>query len=122
LYRFRFTKFGTGNEALTKRSYFPNDWLNGSGFLTRAFCWSENALRPSKLSPTNRERWEAVRGAFATLPGSQVDNKRFLLVDDVMATGATLDACAKALREAGATSVAGLTVARAILSPPRVGR
>ena len=78
--------------------------------------------RPNKLLLTNRERWEAVRGAFATRPGSQVDNKRVLLVDDVMTTGATLDACAKALREAGATSVAGLTVARAILNPRTVGR
>jgi predicted amidophosphoribosyltransferase len=43
-----------------------------------------------------------VRGAFATPPGSQVDKRRVLLVDDVMTTGATLDACAKALREAGA--------------------
>ena len=78
--------------------------------------------RPNKLLLTNRERWEAVRGAFATRPGSQVDNKRVLLVDDVMTTGATLDACARALREAGATSVVGLTVARAILNPRKVGR
>jgi competence protein ComFC len=78
--------------------------------------------RPNKLLLTNRERWEAVRGAFATCPGSQVDNKRVLLVDDVMTTGATLDACAKALREAGAISVVGLTVARAILNPQKFGR
>jgi len=43
---------------------------------------------------------EAVCGAFATRLGSQVDNKRLLLVDDVMATGATLEACANALRDA----------------------
>jgi competence protein ComFC len=78
--------------------------------------------RPNKLLLTNRERWEAVRGAFATRLGSQVDNKRVLLVDDVMTTGATLDACAKALREAGATSVVGLTVAGAILNPRKVNR
>ena len=78
--------------------------------------------RPDKLLLTNRERWEAVRGAFATRAGSQVDNKRVLLVDDVMTTGATLDACAKALREAGASSVVGLTVARAILGPRKVSR
>jgi len=78
--------------------------------------------RPGKLLLKNRERWEAVRGAFATRPGSQVDNKRVLLVDDVMTTGATLDACAKALREAGASSGLWLRVARAILNPQKVSR
>lgn len=78
--------------------------------------------RPDKHLLTSHERWDAVRGAFATHEGSQVDNRRVLLVDDVMTTGATLDACAKALREAGARSVLGLTVARAILNPQQVGR
>jgi ComF family protein len=71
--------------------------------------------RPDKHLLSYEERWESVRGAFATRPGSQVDNLRVLLVDDVMTSGATLDSCAKTLREAGARSVIGLTVARAIL-------
>jgi ComF family protein len=70
--------------------------------------------RPDKHILSFDERWRIVRGAFATRSGSQVDNKRVLLVDDVMTTGATLDACAKALLEAGAKSVIGLTVARAV--------
>jgi competence protein ComFC len=70
--------------------------------------------RPDKHLLSNEERWRIVRGAFATRPGSQVDNKRVLLVDDVMTTGATLDACAAALLEAGAKSVIGLTVARVV--------
>ena len=70
--------------------------------------------RPDKHILSNEERWRIVRGAFATRPGSQVDNKRVLLVDDVMTTGATLDACAGALLKAGAKSVVGLTVARAV--------
>ena len=51
--------------------------------------------RPDKHILSNEERWRIVRGAFATRPGSQVDNKRVLLLDDVMTTGATLDACAE---------------------------
>ncbi len=73
--------------------------------------------RPAKLVLTLRERWMAVRGAFEIRPGSQVDNRRVLLLDDVMTTGATLDACSKALRDAGAKSVVALTVARAAHDP-----
>jgi predicted amidophosphoribosyltransferase len=54
----------------------------------------------SKPLLTLEERWESVRGAFATRPGSQVDNLRVLLIDDVLTTGANLEACARALREA----------------------
>ena len=69
--------------------------------------------RPEKHLLRNEERWEAVRGAFALRQGGRVDNLRILLLDDVMTTGATLDACSRALREAGAQSVAALTIARA---------
>jgi ComF family protein len=78
--------------------------------------------RPDKQLFTSHERWEAVCGAFATRPGSQVDKRRVLLVDDVMTTGATLDACAKALREAGASDVVGVTVVRAVPNPRKVSQ
>ena len=73
--------------------------------------------RPDKRILSLEERWESVRGAFATRQGSQVDNLRVLLVDDVLTTGATLDACARALLKAGAKSVVALTVARALRNP-----
>jgi ComF family protein len=69
--------------------------------------------RPEKHLLRSNERWEAVRGAFAIREGGRVDNLRILLLDDVMTTGATLDACSSALHEAGAKSVLGLTIARA---------
>jgi len=59
------------------------------------------------------ERWDAVGGAFAIRQGGRVDNLRILLLDDVRATGATLDACSRALSEADAKSVLGLAIARA---------
>lgn len=70
--------------------------------------------RPDKLRLSRRERWSTVRGAFAIRPGSQVDKLRVLLVDDVFTTGATLDACARALHQGGAARVAGVTVARVL--------
>lgn len=69
--------------------------------------------RPEKHLLRRDERWEAVRGAFAMRRGGRVDNLRILLLDDVMTTGAILDGCSRALRDAGAKSVLGLTVARA---------
>lgn len=80
--------------------------------------------RPPKSLLTLRERWESVRGAYETRSGAKVDKLRILLVDDVFTTGATLDACAKALRKAGAKSVHGVTVARVVpeLTPPRANR
>lgn len=69
--------------------------------------------RPDKLRLTHKERWSTVRGAYAPFPGARIDNLRVMLVDDVFTSGATLDACARALCRAGARSVIGLTVARA---------
>jgi ComF family protein len=74
--------------------------------------------RPNQLRLTRRERWETVRGAYATHKTAQVDNQRVLLVDDVFTTGATLDACSGALKGAGAARVVGLTVARAMPHSP----
>jgi ComF family protein len=87
------------------------------GLPYRAVLLVRTKPRPDKHILSLSERWESVRGAFATRSGSQVDNLRVLLIDDVMTTGATLDACAKALRRAGAKSVMGLTVAHAVRHP-----
>ncbi len=70
--------------------------------------------RPERLRLSRKERWRIVRGAYSTRAGSKVDNLRVLLVDDVFTTGATLDACARTLKRAGAAYVVGLTAARVV--------
>jgi ComF family protein len=71
--------------------------------------------RPTRpqVGLSNRERRLNLAGAFDVSSPQFVSGRRVLLVDDVMTTGATLDACARALKAAGAVWVAGLTAARA---------
>ena len=55
-----------------------------------------------------------VRDAFAVRDGKVLAGQRLVLVDDVFTTGATLDSCAKVLRQEGALDVIALTVARGV--------
>jgi ComF family protein len=57
------------------------------------------------------ERQENMAGAFAAVD-VRLRGRRVAVIDDVATTGATLDACAAALLEAGAVAVYGLTLAR----------
>jgi len=59
-----------------------------------------------------RGRLKNLVGAFGVRPGARVAGRHVLLVDDVLTTGATLDACARVLLWAGAASVRALLVAR----------
>jgi ComF family protein len=67
---------------------------------------------PPQVGLGARERKTNVQDAFAWA-GPRLDGIGVLLVDDVCTTGATLEACALALRRAGAESVWALTLARA---------
>jgi ComF family protein len=79
----------------------------------------ENILVRSVNTPTQTrrsryERWENVRGTFKVSHPERIVNTHVLLVDDVMTTGATLEACASAILEVPGTevSVAALAYAR----------
>ncbi len=68
-------------------------------------------VRVTKQQATlsREERYENVQGAFVW-QGGEVP-KEVLLVDDVFTTGATLEACAQALKDAGIEVIHGFTLA-----------
>jgi predicted amidophosphoribosyltransferase len=60
-----------------------------------------------------RERAQSIAGSFAVTSEEAVRGKILLLVDDVYTSGATLNECARTLRQAGARRVFGFVIARA---------
>ena len=72
---------------------------------------------PSQGEMGRTARIRNVAGAFRLNPRhcDRVKGSRIVLVDDVLTTGATVEACAKALRRGGAARVDVLTLARVVL-------
>ena len=66
---------------------------------------------PPQVGHDRRWRLENVRDAFEW-NGGPLEGRSILLIDDVATTGATLEACAAALRSGGSGPVMGVSVAR----------
>jgi competence protein ComFC len=66
-------------------------------------------MQPTMASPAARAK--NVAGAFAVRYRHQLSGKNICLIDDIKTTGATLNECAKTLKEAGASKVFALVLA-----------
>lgn len=97
LWRRRFNQSAALAQVIARASGIPVD----CGLLRRV-----RATR-AQVGLEARERRRNVRGAFAAAPGAgeRIAGRRVVLVDDVVTTGATANACARAMVEAGARQV-----------------
>jgi ComF family protein len=83
----------------------------------RKIVWSETAVKRVKNTKpqfglSEPQRIENMRGAFQILEPAPFAGASVLLVDDIMATGSTINACAKAIKKAGATIVDAAVLSR----------
>jgi ComF family protein len=69
---------------------------------------------PAQHTLGRAQRLTALTHAFAVEPlqAQSVQNKRIVLVDDVMTTGTSLFTAARVLKAAGASQITGLVIAR----------
>ncbi|MEZ5985142.1 MAG: ComF family protein [Hyphomonas sp.] len=106
---------------LVSRGFNQSAWLAGALARRTGVPVAVDALKRTRRTPTQgglsaRARRRNVAGAFAVRPrrAGSVQGKRVLLIDDVLTTGATLSACTRALKKAGALHVDVLVLARVV--------
>jgi len=110
LHRFRLWRRRYNQSAELARR-LAGDWKRGYApfALIRARATaSQGAMSGAKARRRN------VLGAFKVPDPAKVQGKRVLLLDDVLTTGATVEACARALKRAGAEQVHVLVLARVV--------
>ena len=77
-------------------------------------CLIRQKYAPPQARTGNVEERRSNVGNAFTCRDRRIEGKQILLIDDVSTSGATLDACAAALKASGAASVWGLVLAREI--------
>ena len=91
-----------------------------AGLPFRADILMRHKNTASQGEQTVKGRFRNVRGAFL-VPDERkadIDGRSIVLIDDVYTTGATLNACAKTLKKAGAKTVNVICLARVVRGQP----
>lgn len=76
-------------------------------------CMERVAKTETQTHKTKINRWENVKSVFQVVNPAPILDKRILLVDDVVTTGATLEACGQALLDAGCRELSIACIAAA---------
>jgi ComF family protein len=100
---------------LSQRGYNQTDYFSKGLSATLHIPWKSSCLQrirhtDSQTKQTKLGRLQNVANAFYVADKQLIEGKHILLVDDIITTGATLEACSMALLEAGAQQVSIATM------------
>jgi ComF family protein len=103
---------------LQKRGYnqseaFADGLVSVMGIRPENRCLYRKVYSQTQTRKTRFDRWENVENIFAVKYPDRIRGRHILLVDDVLTTGATLEACAQALLEVPGVKVSVATIAYA---------
>lgn len=101
---------------LNQRGYNQADWIaeglsEALSIPMRTDVLIRKRFKSSQTRKNRMERWENVKTVFDVPDYREVTGKNIVIVDDVLTTGATIEACAAELLKAGCRSVGVLTIA-----------
>jgi len=104
------------SSKLRQRGYNQSDYFAQGLAEVLKIPWNNWCLVRKRATSTQTkknqlERFENVEGAFYVTDASVIEGKRLLVVDDVITTGATLEACIAVLLAAGSKEVSTATIA-----------
>ncbi len=99
-----------------QRGYNQSEWIaNGLAAAmnvpSRTDIMKRTKFVASQTKKNRLDRWQNVASVFDVTNPDTVKDKHVVIVDDIITTGATLEACAIALREAGAKTIGIITIA-----------
>lgn len=75
-------------------------------------CLVKKKVNKTQSSLNEKQRFENVKGVFGIENSNIIKNKNVILFDDIVTTGATVNECAKVLKEAGAKKICVLAIAK----------
>jgi ComF family protein len=93
--------------------YIANGLSEASGVTVKKNTIRRTSQTASQTKHGRYERWENVKSLFFVPYPEEIKGKHILVVDDVITTGSTMEACVNALHEAGEVKVSLVALAAA---------